>query len=103
MIDIADEARRAVFLVRKRCPYDTGNLKNNGIGDASSLTSAQAEFRINGTNAAPYAAILNEAPIINYGGKYPHANKHYMWIDKRLDVVVRYMEQRVQKAFGGKK
>lgn len=65
-------------------PYRFGNLRNNGIGAVSAMTEAQAEFRFNEFDAAPYGIILNEVPVINYFGKYSHNNKHYQWLDNSI-------------------
>lgn len=80
--------------VYRGCPIDTGNLKHNGIGDVSSMTKAQAEFRINEFDAAPYGIIINEAPVINYFGMYPRTNRNYHWLDKALDRAVASIENK---------
>jgi len=75
-------------------PYRTGNLRNNGIGAVSALTEAQAEYRINEFDAAPYGIILNEAQTIN--GKKPYTNRHFMWHDRSIESTVEIIRQQME-------
>jgi len=65
-----------------KAPYDTGNLKNNGISPLKSVGDIQVEFEIGGQNA-PYGILLNNQSKIR-----GRANKHFGWIDKSFDEAV---------------
>ena len=64
--------------VASRSPYDTGNLRNNGITALQSYGVTTVGFTIGGQNA-PYGVLINDNATIR-----GRANKHHKWINKSV-------------------
>lgn len=71
-------------VARNLAPYDTGNLRNNGITNLST-TLTEGTFSLNERDDAPYGVILNEAPVINYAGHVRRVNVHYRWFTSAIE------------------
>lgn len=77
-------AAEGLFVVRDRCPVDTGNLRDNGIQFAK---TGENEFTISiGGSNAPYAVYTNEKWMSPRWRGKPNPNEH--WIDNAVEDVV---------------
>lgn len=74
----------ALSTMRKNAPFDTGNLRNNGI---RMYKTGMREFTVFiGGTEAPYAVYTNEAWVAPYWKGKKNPNEH--WIDKGVQNVV---------------
>lgn len=94
MITLNELAWLAWLRLLYNTPYDTGNLARNGIGSVETMGPNAAGFELF-QKGAPYGAILNELPVINYRVTNPYTgitytgsyvNKHYRWVDKSAEI-----------------
>ena len=71
-------------MMKARSPYDTGNLRDNGI---RMYKTGMREFTVFiGGTEAPYAVYTNEAWVAPYWKGKPNPNQH--WIDLGVQNVV---------------
>jgi len=91
--NIAINAHQTFFWVT---PYKSGNLARS-VGDVGSIGGGVGFYMFDRNQSAPYGALLNEKPVIDwkitnkYTGKVyegSYVNKHYMWVDNGIESTV---------------
>lgn len=84
----------ALKKMREVSPYDTGNLRDNGIW---LVRTGKNEYTVSiGAPTAPYAVYTNEVWVSPRWNGKPNPNEH--WIDTGVQMVVR----EIMSTYGGK-
>lgn len=82
---MAQAAKFAFDYMRKKCPYDTGNMHNTMSFEQ--VGRNHYRIRINPNDSAPYAVYTNEKWISpKWNGAH---NPNYKWIDEGVQAVVK--------------
>lgn len=84
----------AVRQVRKRAPYDTGNLSNNGV--RYEWTDKETFVIYVDENIAPYMKYTNESWDLFQPPLHGKKNKNEQWWQDATKIVAEYLTKRLK-------